>query len=314
MNLKSNYLVNQQGNKPVAPLPNPGEGGPVNGEMDENTPVIPLPNPGEGGPVYNPPMENRPTIPLPNPGEGGPVFPSYPGSNRPGGNVLPTIIGTIITTHPRPNAPCRFCNPGSNKYGNVRFMNTASDYNPFTVYVNENIFVSNLNFAEVTDYEKVASGFQTISVTSSDGYIYIQKPVMIPQNGTITIAIITTETGLDLMVIPDVPCNNPINRSCIRVGNLSFNSGPLSVIIGEQYLSFENVKYKEITDYSGIWPGKYDYYITKSNSPMRPSIGSTSVLLSSTISVQVNSSYTMYLFNWNKSSPDAIQVLIIEEK
>ena len=52
---------------PVAPLPNPGEGGPVyDDSMDNNSggngsfgddlssiPVIPLPNPGEGGPVYN---------------------------------------------------------------------------------------------------------------------------------------------------------------------------------------------------------------------------------------------------------------------
>ena len=43
---------------PVIPLPNPGEGGPVNdlnssGSSNDAgaTPVIPLPNPGEGGPV-----------------------------------------------------------------------------------------------------------------------------------------------------------------------------------------------------------------------------------------------------------------------
>ncbi len=36
---------------PVIPLPNPGEGGPVDSGIPDATPVIPLPNPGEGGPV-----------------------------------------------------------------------------------------------------------------------------------------------------------------------------------------------------------------------------------------------------------------------
>ena len=60
---------------PVAPLPNPGEGGPVYDDSMDNSsggngsfgddlssiPVIPLPNPGEGGPVYNGPDHNRPS-------------------------------------------------------------------------------------------------------------------------------------------------------------------------------------------------------------------------------------------------------------
>lgn len=53
---------------PVAPLPNPGEGGPVySGEADGPVPVIPWPNPDDDGHV--------PVAPLPNPGEGGPVSP-----------------------------------------------------------------------------------------------------------------------------------------------------------------------------------------------------------------------------------------------
>ena len=71
---------------PVAPLPNPGEGGPVydgsmnNDPMDNGSggngafgddlssvPVIPLPNPGEGGPVYKDPNKKLPTIPIRHP-------------------------------------------------------------------------------------------------------------------------------------------------------------------------------------------------------------------------------------------------------
>jgi len=40
---------------------------------NRNIPVAPLPNPGEGGAVF--PGEDTAVIPLPNPGEGGAVFP-----------------------------------------------------------------------------------------------------------------------------------------------------------------------------------------------------------------------------------------------
>lgn len=43
-----------------------------------NRPVVPLPNPGEGGPVYPGPDASTPVIPLPNPDEGGPVYPGPP--------------------------------------------------------------------------------------------------------------------------------------------------------------------------------------------------------------------------------------------
>ena len=81
MDYYSKFLPTKNTDKPVIPLPNPGEGGPVAPgpvEDTDGTPVIPLPNPGEGGPAAPGPVEGIdgiPVIPLPNPGEGGPVAP-----------------------------------------------------------------------------------------------------------------------------------------------------------------------------------------------------------------------------------------------
>lgn len=114
-NTKTSYETGaSQDNTPVIPLPNPGEGGPVhpgntNGNIQDNTPVILLPNPGEGGPVYPGNMNNQ-------------------GNNV--NNMLSNIIGTIISTHPRPNVPCRLCNSSSTRSGYIRFLNAATGYNP----------------------------------------------------------------------------------------------------------------------------------------------------------------------------------------
>ena len=41
--------------------------------------------------------------------------------------------------------------------------------------------------------------------------------------------------------------------------------------------------------------------------------GNRNIILSSSVDVKMDVSYTMYLFNWNISSPDAITVMIVEE-
>ena len=344
-NNNDDEMMQRRENIPVIPLPNEGEGGPVfsgDEEMEENIPVTPLPTPEMNFPVFpgNGTNENRPVIPLPNPGEGGPVYTG--GTNNMGSNALSNIISTIITSYPRPNAPCRFCMEGS-RYGTIRFLNAASDYNPFMIYFNSDLFANPLNFAEVTDYERVSSGMQTISVLAQNGYIYLQKQLMIPQNKTVTIAIINTQSGLDLMLIQDQECSRPLQAGCIRACNLAVNSGPLNVVIGQRYITFMNLRYKDISEFENIWPGEYNYYVSKSRARMnnvntmnsmngmnnmngmnsmngmnnmnaRSSMNGEEILLSSTLSVQMNVSYTIYLFHWNLASPDAIRALIIEER
>lgn len=327
--------------RPVTPLPNPGEGGPVNsgtgnnGTMmpendQEDQLVTPLPSPGEGGPVFpgntggtggmtggtngsmNGGQGTIPVIPLPSPGEGGPVFPGT-GTGGMGGNMgtgtgglnIPAIIGTIITTFPRPNAPCRFCMNQNQTNGNVRFLNAAAGYNPFRVYVNDQLFVAPLNFSEVTSYDRVPSGYQIVTITGDNQYIYVQKPIMVPRDASITVAICNTENGIDLFVISDMACNRSNFMSCLRVCNLSFNSGPLSVILGNNDVSFLNVGYQEVTNFKVLTPANYIFYVIN---------GNRNIILSSGIDVKADASYTMYLFNWNISSPDAITALIVEER
>ena len=344
-NLSFNDLRNAMENRPVTPLPNPGEGGAVNngtGNMNngntdselpgegmtapetnqENQLVTPLPNPGEGGPVFpgipggtnGNNQGNRPIIPLPNPGEGGPVFPGNMGGqgNMGTGNMgqgtgglnIPAIIGTIITTLPRPNAPCRFCANQNQTYGNVRFLNAAAGYNPFRIYVNDQLFVSPLNFSEITSYDKVPGGYQIVTVVGDNQYIYVQKPIMVPRDASITVAICNTENGIDLFVISDTSCNRSNFVSCLRVCNLSVNSGPLTVVLGNNEVSFMNVGYQEVTNFKVMPPARYLFYVLNNN---------RNILLSSSVDVKADASYTMYLFNWNISSPDAITVMIVEE-
>lgn len=295
--------------------------------FNDGRPSIPLPNPGEGGAVYpglNDDMQQdnaaTPAVPLPNPGEGGAVF---PGTGRPqGGNmgnmggsnttILPTIIGTIISTYPRPNEPCRFCSPTNPRAGFARFLNAASGYNPFVVFLNDNMFSKSLNFSEVTAYEQIGRGTQVVTIMGENGYIYVQKQVEFKDDEYITIAIINTESGLDIQVISDNGCDRGNNMACVRAVNLAYNSGPLSVTIGNQYLTFLNLRYQDVADFESAWPGLYVYTVSRNMTARFPGFGGN-VLLTAAVNLQRNRNYTMYLLNWNRESNDTIKALIVED-
>ena len=270
----------------MIPLPNVGEGGPVypgpdGGVTDPGqVPVIPLPNPGEGGPVYPGPdggvtdPGQVPVIPLPNPGEGGPVYPGPSGStNFPylpgtGGSVTTPVVGGGWT------CPAGNCGvvvlPGVigglwSNAAKVRFLNAGYGYPAFRILVGNRRFVNLLNYASATNYGQVSAGYQTVTVTGTDGYIYIQKTMPFQANTISTIAIINTAGGLDLMQITDSCCPPTNGYSNFRMGNLAYNSGPLDVIMSDGRVVWADMRFKEVESFKRIRPGVYQFFYADTN-------------------------------------------------
>ena len=271
--------------EPMIPLPNVGEGEPaypgnMNGGVTDpgQIPVIPLPNPGEGGPVYPGDMDSgavvEPVIPLPNPGEGGPVYPGntiIPGT---GGSVTTPIVGGGW------NCPSGSCGvvvlPGViggmwSNAAKVRFLNAGYGYPAFRIFVGNRRFVNLLNYASATNYGQVATGYQTVTVTGTDGYIYIQKTMPFQANTVTTIAIINTAGGLDLLQITDSCCPPTNGYASFRMGNLAYNSGPLDVIMSDGRVVWADMRFKEVESFKRIMPGVYQFFYADTNLTPMPS-------------------------------------------
>lgn len=285
--------VTTDADMPVIPLPNPGEGGPVDsGNMSgdgSNIPVIPLPNPGEGGPVAGGGSNNRPGFP--------PIFrPVFPGGGGTGGSV--TVIPGITF-------PCYSCT--SNSFGRVRFLNAATGYQPFYVYLGNWLVANGLGNGDITSYVQAASGTQTVTIAGSNGYTYIQKSVQIRASSAMTIAIINTTSGLDLVEISDISCSAPSGTSCLRTCNLSPNLGPFDVSIGNQstsYAAFSNVRYREVTPYTSFYPGWYQLYISRTGA------FPANTLATAAANMSANTSYTLYIFN-APNSTDGLRTMVV---
>ena len=272
---------------PSTPLPNPGEGGPVDSgnSMDNGAgvPVIPLPNPGEGGPVDS----GRPNFP--------PIF-------RP---IFPGGTGGSVTVIPGITFPCYNCTATS--FGRVRILNASTGYQPFYVYIGNWMVASGLANGDITSYVQAASGTQTITVSGANGYVYIQKPVQVRASSSMTIAIINTASGLDIMEISDISCNAPSGTSCLRACNLSQNLGPFDVSIGNQnssYMAFTNVRYREVTPYTSFYPGWYQLYIARTGAYPSTYVATAAANMSA------NNSYTLYMFN-APNATDGLRTMVV---
>lgn len=322
-------------NTPVAPLPNVGEGGPVNSGTGggSNTPTIPLPNPGEGGPVGGG-GSDTPTIPLPNPGEGGPVggdgsnIPTIPLPNPGEGGPVADGPVAVFPVIPLPNpGEGGMVSPIWLRFARVRFLNAAFGYRPFRIFINNLRVINFLSFASATSYGRVLAGYQTVTVAGTDGYIYIQKSMPFRANTTSTFAIINTASGLDLMEITDSCCTPTGNYSNFRVSNLAYNSGPLDVLLGDGRVVYADVRFKETTAFKRIAPGAYQFNFAETNLTPMPSyldietldaafLGTyptAGTVASAYVNVRARANYTVFVLS-SGSAANQLQTMVLEDR
>ena len=269
--------------EPVTLLPDPGEGAALPDDYEDLAGIpstLPL-NPGEGGSL--PPYDDMGTTPSgghhhrPNNRPGSGTNNNRPGSGNNNGNNNSNNSGNNNNTGTSnggwfcPSGNCSsllpgiisgILRPGSAK---TRFLNAAYNYQPFRISVDNTRVANLLNYASATAYGQVAAGYRTVTVSGTDGYIYIQKSMPFQNGSTTTIAIINTSSGMDLLQISDTCCPSSNGYANFRVGNLAYNSGPMDVLLSDGRVVFADVRYKEVTSFKRVRPGSYQFFYADTN-------------------------------------------------
>lgn len=289
------------GHVPV-PLPEYSD----NGFPDSGHVPVPLPEYGDNGFV----TPDAGHVPVPLPEIGTPISPGRP--------------GPFIPVRPQPNPPCYYCTTSRNS--SVRFLNAAVGYRPFRVYINNRFIINGLGYASLTPYGKIAGGFQTITITGMNGYVYLRKSMPIRSDESSTMAIINTPGGIDLLQISDTSCVRPASMSCFRVCNLASNTNPLDVILTDGRVVFSDVRFKEVTPFRRARPGEYAFYLAETNLRPMPRFmdietmnAETAVfelpkaLVSFYVDIGRNAVYTVYILSV-ANMPDSVQTIVIEDR
>ena len=165
-----------------------------------------------------------------------------------------------------------------------------------------------------------------MTVTGTDGYVYIQKTIPFEAGGRFTIAVINRPGGLDLLRITDNCCFTSLQAAHFRVGNLARNSGALDVLLPDGRAVYSDVRFKEIASFKRIAPGAYEFLFAETNQLPAPAYSDIETLDSAFIGanplpdtaasvylqVTRGRAYTVYLLQ-NGQSYNAVSPLVVED-
>lgn len=220
------------------------------------------------------------------------------------------------------------------KYARIRFLN-ASNHSTISVLIGTGLGAKSLGRGEVSPYVGVLDGFRTITVTSPSitQPVLLRKTLPIKGGEVLTMALISTQGGLELLSISDAPCErHPSSLSCIRMVNLAAASKPLDLLLSDGRVIFADVSYKDVTPFKRIKPGKYRFFVI--HTPYQPlplsedievsdaaSVSADAlpdqcerkILLSFMTEISSNKMYTMYILSSDHPTMP-LEVLIVENK
>lgn len=221
----------------------------------------------------------------------------------------------------------------SGRYAKIRFLN-ATTHSPISVLIGTGLVVKSLERGEISSYVSVLDGFRTITIASlSTQPVLLRKTLPVKGGEILTIAIIPTAGGVDLLSISDAPCDqHPGSLSCIRMVNLAAASKPLDLLLSDGRVIFTDVSYKDVTPFKRIKPGKYRFFVihtpyhpmpltedietadaTTISANKLPDQCEMKVLLSFVTDIAASKMYTLYILGRDQANM-SLEVLIVENK
>lgn len=186
----------------------------------------------------------------------------------------------------------------------ARIFHASPDAPPVDVYINNRPVVSNLRYRSFTEYLPLPPGVSNVKVFPAGRTTnpVINTNVNIPPNTILTVAAINELKDISLYPIEDTPKPIPMDKVYIRVGHLSPNAPAVDVRLPNGRNLFEDVEYKEITDYKLVEPGEYTLNLYTTGTDKR-------VLHVPNINLKPNRFYTVYAIGLVGERPP-LQVVI----
>ncbi len=184
----------------------------------------------------------------------------------------------------------------------VRVFHTVPDVQVVDVYINGQMVFTNLAFGDFTNYIYLDEGEYNIAIYASGktDQPAINQMVDIPSQQIFTVAATGDLNDLSLLVIPDKITKSPSQRySSVRIIHLSPTAPGVDVVVNGDTL-FEDIEFREGTDYVDLNPGTYNINILLNSDK--------SVVLPLKVTLNADKIYTIYIIG-NPPALRAVQVI-----
>jgi hypothetical protein len=202
-------------------------------------------------------------------------------------------------------SPC----PCNNKYrvvttSHVRFLHASPDSQGVDVYVNNIPIERNLTYKEFTKYFPLAGGLYNIKVYPSgqSQNPLINRNVNIPPRTIFTLAVSGMKEDLELFLAPEPQIQRFPQETYVRFIHLSPNAPSVDIFLATGAKLFEDVEYKEITNYMMMRPGVYEFQFKETGT-------NNMILQVPNANLRAGNIYTIYIVGLEDGRPP-LQVLI----
>ncbi len=197
--------------------------------------------------------------------------------------------------------------PTPNSY--IRVFHASPNAPSVDVYANGNLIIKNLAYKQLSPYVPVIPGDYNIKVypTGVTTNPVIDTTVNIPKNTIFNLAIIGKLPNISLLAIPEPIGQINFGRACIRFIHLSPTAPNVDIVLTDGTNVFNNVGFKDITDYACVPAGTYSFNIIPT--------GTTNVALTiPNVQLSANTFYTLYAIGDLKGNPPLEALLVTEPR
>lgn len=197
--------------------------------------------------------------------------------------------------------------PTPNSY--IRVFHASPNAPSVDVYANGNLIIKDLAYKQLSPYVPVIPGDYNIKVypTGVTTNPVIDTNVNIPKNTIFNLAIVGKLANISLLPIPEPISPQNFGRACIRFIHLSPTAPNVDIVLTDGTKVFNNVGFKNITDYACIPAGTYSFNIIPT--------GTTNVVLTvPNVQLAADTFYTLYALGDVNGNPPLEALLVTEPR
>ncbi len=192
----------------------------------------------------------------------------------------------------------------NNNTSYVRLLHASPNAPAVDVFANGNLIGDDLRFGEFTNYLPIPPAEYQIEIFPAMGpkQSVLSEEIIIPDNTILTVAVIGELPNIELYAIVDPKEQLSLNMTGLRFVHLSPNAPPVDIRLPNGTILFDDVSYREVTDYLEVPPRTYTVEVV-------PTGTDNVVLYVPNINLMGNRFYTVYAVGLVNDEPE-LQVLI----
>ena len=198
--------------------------------------------------------------------------------------------------------PNQYRSPEEASY--IRIFHASPNAPAVDIYINDRLTVRNLGYRQFTEYLKVKPGNYNIKVYPAGEVAIpvINSDLLIENNKILTAAAIGPLGNIGLEVVEDIQMPIPEGKVMLRIAHFSPDAPAVNATLNNSNVAFNNVSFREVTDYTSLNPGLYTLQVTVAGTD-------DVVLIVPNINLKANRFYTIYIIGLTQGSP-SLQVVI----